>query len=349
MGTVWTKAARDMQELQILGRSMMDEQGIRLFWPLSGIRFLFSGPRLSCEIECTYGSMPMYAAVLLDKAPILRFPLECGRHTYAILGGMDRKQHEIEIVRETQPIMDEPDSTFRITALEGEGTVYAPKQAAVHIEFIGDSITCGEGTTGAPGNQTWHTVYLSPVNSYMRMLTAAVKGDCHIIAEGGWGLYSDWQDCQDHNIPAIYERVCALSQDGDTPYNFQWQPDVVVINLGTNDASALQNLPDADRHERLRTLETEAVAFLGIIRKRYPSAFLLWAYGMAEQSLSGVFRYAITRARQEGMERVGFIRLTDMNEETMGSRQHPGIECHRQAKDRILSYLIKNNVIPSSK
>ena len=345
MKQVWTQPVKDMPELQIMGRTQSDAQGIRLFWPLSGIRFAYTGSRLRCGIECEYETMPMYAAVLVDHMPVLRFPLERGQHVYPVLEGMDLKPHEIEIVRETQPVMDDPGSVFRIISLEGDGTAAPARQASVHIEYIGDSITCGEGTVGAPGSQDWHTVYLSPVNGYMQMLNAALHADCQVFAEGGWGLYSDWLNRQEHNIPAIYERVCALSQDGNLPYDFQWQPDLVIINLGTNDASALKTLTGSERQDRLKMLETEAVAFLDMIRKRYPSAYLLWTYGMAEQSLSGVFRYAVSRARQEGMKLVGYLRLLENRPETMGAREHPGRECHRQAAERILSYVIRNKVI----
>ncbi|MBQ8093471.1 MAG: hypothetical protein IJ242_07840, partial [Clostridia bacterium] len=138
---------------------------------------------------------------------------------------------------------------------------------------------------------------------------------------------------------------CALSTNGRVHYHFQWQPDAVIINLGTNDQSALNKLPESERSGRLHLLETEAVAFLHMIRKHYPNAYLLWVYGMAGQTLSGVFRYAIASAKREGLTRIGYLRLLECTPEQMGARQHPGIENHRKAKERILSYLVNNDAV----
>ncbi|MBQ8094018.1 MAG: hypothetical protein IJ242_10650, partial [Clostridia bacterium] len=178
----WKKNVLEIPELYLLGRTLQTESGIQIFWPLSGIRFSYTGTHLSCEIECTYHQFPIYVAVLIDKMPVMRFPLRRGHAVYPILNGMDRKRHEIEIVRETQPVFDDPDSTFIIQSLSGSGTIFMPRRSEIHLEFIGDSITCGEGTVGAPGNQDWNTLYLSPICGYMQMLTTELQADCHVIA-----------------------------------------------------------------------------------------------------------------------------------------------------------------------
>ncbi|MBQ9008940.1 MAG: hypothetical protein IJ088_06380 [Clostridia bacterium] len=337
----WTREALTIPELRITGRINTDPNGYHLYWPLSGAKFQYTGQNLMVRLTSDYHAFPVYMAVLADGKPVIRFPLLRGSFWYPVLLTMDGKPHTIEILRETQPIEGNGECDCLMTHFQGDGCFSELKPAPLRIEFVGDSITCGEGIVGAPGNQEWNTLYLSPSGAYPQMISSALGADIQVVSLGGWGVYSDWQNNQDHTIPSIYEHTCAFRQTGDVSYDFSFDPDIVIVNLGTNDHSALQLLPESERYPRMTKLEMETVAFIATIRKRNPNAFILWTYGMAGQMLSGVFRYAVIRAKREGIDRTGYLRLTDCSPEEQGSRNHPGAENHRRACDLILGYLRK--------
>jgi lysophospholipase L1-like esterase len=68
-------------------------------------------------------------------------------------------------------------------------------------------------------------------------------------------------------MPALYQRVLPYS---DTPsWDFgRWQPDVVVVNLGTNDYSTDGDPTDAEFGGAYQ-------AFLALLREKNPSAYIL--------------------------------------------------------------------------
>ena len=343
----WTREAVTISELRINGRIASDEGGYHLYWPLSGAKFQYSGQDLLVQITSETQVFPIYMAILVDRKPVIRFPLLKGSYWYPVLQSMDGSLHEIEIVRETQPIENNGECDCYLTHFRGNGSFRAMKPAPLRIEFIGDSITCGEGIVGACGNQEWNTLYLSPSSAYPQLLSSALGADIQTVSMGGWGVYSDWQNNKDRNIPAIYERTCAFTQAGNTPYDFSFDPDIVIVNLGTNDHTAMQLLSEAERYQRMTEIEAETVAFMGMIRKHNPNAFILWTYGMTGQTLSGVFRYAVIQAKREGIDRSGYLRLSKCEPEKQGSRNHPGFDNHRKACDRILGYLKKYGLISS--
>ena len=68
-------------------------------------------------------------------------------------------------------------------------------------------------------------------------------------------LFTEWlgradrmDNNPDHNVPSRYEKICGFEEGktagesgADKPYDFsEWIPDAVIINLGTNDASAFK-------------------------------------------------------------------------------------------------------------
>ena len=341
----WTRKAVTISELRVTGRMISDESGYHLYWPLSGAKFLYTGHNLMVQFKADYHVFPIYIAVLVDRKPVIRFPLLKGSFWYPVLQAMDDRLHEIEIVRETQPVENNGECDCYLTHFRGDGRFTVLKPASIRMEFIGDSITCGEGIAGARGNHEWNTLYLSPSGAYPQMLASLLGADIQTLSMGGWGVYSDWTNNKERSIPSIYERVCAFYHSGNIPYDFSFDPDIVIVNLGTNDQSSIRLLPEAERHRRMTEIEAETVAFIGTIRKRNPNAFILWTYGMAGQMLSGVFRYAVIRAKREGIERTGYLRLPECAPGKLGSRNHPGIDNHRIACERILAYLRKYNLV----
>ena len=48
-------------------------------------------------------------------------------------------------------------------------------------------------------------MYMSSSRHYATIIEKAMKADVRIISQGGWGVYSGWDNDVRHQIPAIYE------------------------------------------------------------------------------------------------------------------------------------------------
>ena len=152
---------------------------------------------------------------------------------------------------------------------------------------------------------------------------------------------------------------CNKKLGANDKYDFEsWQPDVVVINLGTNDDGAFNspewsNEETGEKHKQHRNedgtyaeadiqqFERAVTNFLFKLRKYNPNAQLLWVYGM----LGVPIKEAILKAleaykKQSGDKKAMFLELPDTTDETIGARQHPGVLSHQNAS-RVLQNKIK--------
>jgi hypothetical protein len=139
------------------------------------------------------------------------------------------------------------------------------------MEVIGDSISTGFGIEGVdPCNFSFDTQnhYLT----YEAVAARAVGADLVTTAWEGKGLVCNVGDGPCTNpLPTYYDR--ALPNRADSKWNFaSWQPQVVVINLGTNDFSSAVD-PSAEE------FAAGYVAFLRRIRGNYPGAIILLTCG----------------------------------------------------------------------
>ena len=149
-------------------------------------------------------------------------------------------------------------------------------------------------------------------------------------------------------------KMAMLMQENDFS---AWQPDAVIVNLGTNDTGAFDNPPWQDpatgKPHQLRRLsngdfhpaDAQKVAngvqhFLTLIRAKNPGAKLVWCIGMLGSELLPVLRQGMEQYKAiTGDSSVYLLELPNTTPETVGARQHPGAENHRQAAKTLTAFL----------
>lgn len=133
----------------------------------------------------------------------------------------------------------------------------------------------------------------------------------------------------------------------------------MIFNLGTNDDGAFNNPPWVDpetgREYQLRKLsngefhpaDAQKVAdgvqsFLTLAREKNPQAVLVWCIGMLGNRILPVLRQGVEQYRKASEdERAYLLELPAATWETIGARQHPGVENHRQAAKVLTEFLKK--------
>ena len=320
-----------------LGRYDAQEKDFCLWWSGSGIRLDIACTYLTVEAESFATDHAPWIGVLADGAPIARFPLLKGRHTYPILAGMDPAfSHEITIQRDTQPTPDE-EMPVLLHAIDTDGTPKMPKERKRLIEFIGDSLTVGEGCTGAHEAEEWRMSWMCNMAAFPTLVSEGLNADKRVIAVSGWGAWKSWDAIPENRLGRIYEQLCALIPAGNVPYDFRERSaDAVVINLGTNDASALGQ--EADPIAAGRELTQKAAELIKLVRSHQPGALILWAYGLCGVKIPTLLQDAVAQCRAAGDENVYFLQLTDCDGD-VGSRQHPSRAAHRKAAEEIMDFL----------
>lgn len=337
--------------LRLLGRMDASRTPVALDWTGSGLECAFHGSDLWAELEAPAFSPVMWMIVLADGKPVARFPVEPGIRFYPLVLGMEpANTRTITLMKETQCMPDSPEATVLLHSLRMKGDLEALPEHALKIEFIGDSLTSGEGSLAPRNNDEWISLWFSARGNYSWEACDVLDAERRILSQSGWGVNWDWEHNPDHTLPAHYEEICgvlrgpAAEKRGCTkPYDFSsWQPDVVCIRLLTNDHGGM-NQKNSFEQDRDRVVEG-AVAFLRMVRKNNPEAKIVWILP-ATDCHPELAEEAVTKAREEGMEHLFTCTLPDYyREEDLGARWHPNAEYNRRA-GRILADFLREKVL----
>ena len=292
--------------------------------------------------------------------------LTAGRYWICVFRGMT--EHEVKnvrIIRDIQAMNGDPASYMQIHSVKFDGEFLPVKEKPYKIEFIGDSITSGEGVIGAKAEEDWISMWFSAIDNYSTMTAEALNAEHRIISQSGWGVLTSWDNNPHFNIPDYYEKVCGLltGEKNDELGAFNendfdsWQPDVVVVNLGTNDGGAFttpewkDELTGETYKQRLnedgtfnegdlKAFEKAAYNFLVKLRKYNRNAKIIWVYGMLGiPMLPAIYRAVDAYIKDTGDQKVSVFQLPNTTEETVGSRQHPGILSHEKAAKELTAHI----------
>lgn len=260
---------------------------------------------------------------------------------------------------------DDGHSFLHIHALRHDGQFYPVAEKGLKLEFIGDSITSGEGLFGARQEEDWIPMFFSALKDYAFLTAKGLDAEYRVFSQSGWGVHCSWDNNIDRALPRYYREICSLIPGaenerlgGNGPYDpDSWQPDYVIVNLGTNDASAfgqpawldgatgerhqMHRTPDGpyDR-EDIRVFQDAVTGFLRTLRECDPGAHIIWCYGMLGNTLQQPICEAIASYREQtGDGRVSYLQLPEMDDASVGSRDHPGPLCHQQAAAALVRHI----------
>lgn len=351
----------ELPQVRILGRHTHAGDALTLFYTASGIECLFTGSELWLELNADYETYEPWISVELNGAWISRFPVAPGHSEVCVFRGMTPgASKHVRVFKDVQAMSGDERHLLQITALRWAGGDFLPLPApAYRLEFVGDSITSGEGAIGALPEEDWISAFFSAMNHYARFTADALGAEYRLVSQSGWGILSSWDNDPHCRVLSYYKEVCGLAQGArnrelgaQQPNDFAaWPADAVIINLGTNDAGASHNPPWTDPQtgetygqnttpEHRALLEQAVVDGLQMLRRCNPQALLVWVYGMLGDELRPTLEQAIARYRREtGDDRVCFFPLPDTTPETVGARQHPGVQSHHRAADALTSFL----------
>ncbi|MEK4529620.1 GDSL family lipase [Paenibacillus sp. BGI2013] len=359
-------ALPEIGNLKVHGRSTGERSPLTLFWTGSAVELNVRGSELWVEVESQYDMYESWISILINGVPVSRQMLTAGRYWVCVLRGMNADVvKNVRIVKDVQAMSGDPGCALQIHALKSDGAFLPVQEKPYKIEFIGDSITSGEGAIGAKAEEDWIPMWFSAIHNYTFMTAEALNAEYRVISQSGWGVLTSWDNNPKGNIPEYYEQVCGLLTGerndalgaGDQHDFSSWQPDVVVMNLGSNDGGAFQSPewkdPDTGKvykqrlnedgtyhEEDLAAFEKAVEQFLFKLRKNNPDAQLVWAYGMLGfPMMPAIYRAVDAYTKGTGDRKVSIIQLPDTTEETVGARTHPGDLSHRRTAEVLAEYV----------
>jgi hypothetical protein len=306
------------------------------------------------------GNCELYFSVYVDGVRVcdrVKFPM--GESTQTIVKGLSNEAHEIEIVRQTEGQY----GTFTAKTLIMRGSLFGAKPAErdLYIEFIGDSITCGSGVlckyikrsdlmhylptqTGDClydiGEGQWREEDVT--HSYAYLTAQALGADSSFISYSAVGLMRSWMNLG-FNAQDLYRRGAYLREGGDV-YDFSTarKPDLVVINLGTNDIGLMNGgeggytgkITDAEYKQAVKN-------FINQIRTSYndPNLKIVWAVG-----LMGEATYPLAQAAIEQLNDAN-VYCYEFSSAKSGHRDHPCMKQGAEAAEPFAKYLEEAGIV----
>ena len=218
---------------------------VRYDWVGVYVQTQFTGTKVAVDISDTGTS---YHNVFIDGQ--LREKIKVTgkeRHTVIIADKLKKGTHTLRLQKCTE-------GEYGCTTIYGltfdqnsQLSPVAPKQRL--IEVYGDSYTVGYGTEGKKASERFKLETENCNMAYTCIIARYFDADYRITAHSGYGMVRNWGDKKQVSNPNMSTRSTQLYDDFSTvQFDFNWRrPDIVMINLGTNDFSPTA-IPEADNY-----------------------------------------------------------------------------------------------------
>jgi lysophospholipase L1-like esterase len=330
-----TFVAPSDKQIRYIGRfDTKDPAGPRCAWSGSSIVARFEGTMLNAKIKGNND----FVQVMIDGKPSTALAITSAQTVYRLAEGLSEGEHTVELFKRTEPMV----GTIQFLGFElppNKKLLDPPARLGRRIELIGDSITCGYGNEDTAKENHFKPITENNYVAYGAVAARDVKAEYVCIA---WSGRKMWPN---NTIPEIYDRI--LPNDPQSKWDFtSWTPDVVVINLGTNDFG--QGNPEEKGW-------TDAYkAFLKIVRANYNNAMIYCAVGSMmsdnwppeKKSLSTICGY-LTRMVDElnkaGDKNIRYLEFAPQDQANgIGADWHPSVKTNRIMADTLVAALKKD-------
>lgn len=286
-------------------------------WSGARVRLRFQGSS-SVGIRLDDDSSDNYAVVWIDDAPAKKFRLDATDGFYALADGLDAGEHTVEVVRVTECFLGL--THFRGFVLETGAQLLAWRdEPERRIEFIGDSITCGYGVEVDDPRLHFEPATENFCLGYSALTARALDADYVVVARSGIGMvrnYDGPRDGSEDTMPQVYPHTFYLRPE--TEWDFRrFTPDVVCLNLGTNDFSTTG--------VNVEKFVAAYGRFVTMLLARHPAAQVVLLQGPMDNSaeLRTALDRVIRERSTEESRRVHFLALSPQGGVGLGADYHP--------------------------
>ena len=307
------------QAFRFVGRfDFSNPQEVRYDW--SGVYIQFSLKSTECAIRMS-DTGHNYYNVFVDEQPSKTIEVKSDT-TIVIAKGMGNQIHKIRIYKRTEG--NQGIGTFKGIVISENGEMLLWKAVPTRkIEFIGNSITCGYGTEGLSKSERWKPSTENNYLSYASIMARAFNADYHITAHSGEGAVRNYgfkeKVSPTGTMPRRFNRV--FDEKEQPLWDFtKWKPDMVVINLGTNDFST-QPFPDKD------VFIAGYKKLIDEVRKQYGDLPVFCVVGpMTDEPCYSYVKEMVEEFRSGSRKNVYFVGIPTylmIPEKDLGSDTHP--------------------------
>lgn len=313
----------------------------------SGFEVKFFGSRVETRIFATnysvYGRNPFVTIVVDDDYENQRRIEITEEYTDLILvdGIADNLEHKVTLYKSTES----QDSILGIENIKTTGEFIADVDVKSHkIEFIGDSGSCGFGNLNKPTEQKT-SKGSDGMKGFAALTGIALDADFQIFAASGWGVKASiYTTPNTVNVFDAYKYYDFGGTGATIKYDYSsFIPDLIVINLGTNDYSYIYAAvsDSVEYARRLQAYKDQYIALVNFVHTLYPEAHILMLHGLMNEGK--VIADATNEMYNQLKPQIPNLSTIEINGDGLGASNHPSASSHKQISGILVNH-IKNTL-----
>ena len=321
-----TFISADDPNIAFIGRfDLSDNRKPVFMYSGCNIRTVFRGT--SVEMIMKDDSMRNAFTVIIDDS-LFVITANSNDSIYLLAQGLQNGKHKLNIIRRTE--WHGGNTTFLGFRVDKGKGLDRPEIKERKMEFIGNSYTCGYGNEGKSREE--HFAYETENNymTYGAIAARALNAEYLTVCRSGIGIWQGYGGGKDFTMPRFYNEV-NLGSTKEWDFS-QYQPQLVVIDLGGNDLSV-----ELDSGKFIST----SVEFLERIRSNYPAARIICAAGPSTPGEDWLKwrRYLHSVVEQFGKQDPQVYYFEFSTFEPNGSDWHPNVAEHSRMADELIPYI----------
>ena len=326
-------------DIQYVGRICFDNpERPRFTFPGTQINACFTGTSLKLWVKPKSG----YFMAQIDQAAPFKVAVMGERDSVVTLASaLPQGSHQLRLMYVIEGYELKPD--FRGLILdEGARLLPPPTLPQRTIEFIGNSITCGYGNESVVAPDPFEYETENHYLTYAQQTCRALGAYAHVVARSGIGVYRSYggpkEGTPDNVMTTEYEYTNLYDHSERWDFN-RFQPQLVCINLGTNDLST--------NNYDTTLLKAAYQRFLKQVRSHNPKAKIVFLCG---SMLNGkeldiarnILNEVTEEAHKKGDKEVYRFDFTPQRGDLgFGASWHPSLKQHEKMAAELTTYLRK--------
>ncbi len=307
-------------EVRWFGRTYVENDTYWFNMTASGFEFSFNGT----GAEAIFVSKNNYASKesAADHVAYIKVYVDGGKGTSVMItddmptvtlaSKLKKGDHTIRVVKRTNA-RSSSCGLYSLTLTKGGKKLTPPAAKMRKIEFIGDSLTVGYGAIANASTAKWSTLTEDGTVTFAALTAEAFDAEMQVVAVSGRGIVRNNGGDSNKTIPQMFRYADIYNSSLKWDYS-KYQPDVVVINAGGNDATV--GVSEAEMKETMG-------AFLAEVRKAYPKAQIFLLFNPHTPDYSGVYKTLAA-----SMNNVTYVQIEKLTAEQK-ALGHPNITGHK--------------------
>lgn len=304
-------------------------------WPGVYAELRFTGPELTMRVGDTGHS---YYNLTIDgrSAGVVE---TFGRDSLVRLAsGLSEGEHTLRLQKRTEA--REGRTTIHAFLAAPGGTLLPSEvRRTRHIEFIGDSYTCGYGTESFCATDRFRADTENCDRAYGCIAARYFDADYTLVSHSGRGLvrnYGDREALSEVAGTMIGRMDYLFDEDPGSHWDFAsspWHPDAVVVNLGTNDLSRGEKQPSCEQYV------AGYLRMIGKIRAAYGPRVPILCVAPNNARLAEYVRAACARSEDSRVQAVVWLPGYLQEDCDLGAARHPNYAGQRKMAMMLIPYL----------